>query len=278
MSKVWFITGASSGIGAGIAQAALQVGHQVVATARNIQKLRQVHIGADENKMAFVMLDVTNEAQVQAAVEAAVSKFGRIDILVNNAGYSLLGNFEETTQEELERQFATNFYGPVYLMRAALPIMRRQRSGYIINVSSVAGAIGQKSVSAYGASKFALEGLSLAVAHEVEPFGIKMTLVEPGFFRTDLLAAESVVWSSNLIDDYSAEGTVKDAWSGYHGQQTGDPAKLGAVLVKFADMDNPPKQFLAGSGAVDTVKPVLEARLEELRTYTNLSGSTDGNF
>ncbi len=168
MSKVWFITGAGSGIGTGIAK---------------------------------------------AAVEEAVKQSGRIDVLVNNAGYSLLGNFEEMTTAEIERQFATNFYSVMYFMRAVLPVMRKQRSGHIINISSVAGVVGLKHCAGCGATKFAVEGLSLSVATEVEQFSIKITVVAPGFFRTDLLDARNVSYSSNVIEDYAAEGNTQEMWS-----------------------------------------------------------------
>ena len=164
MSKVWFITGAGSGIGAGTAKAALKAGDRVVATGRNLDKVRKALRDVAGENIAFVQLDVADEAQAKAAVEEAVKRFGRIDVLVNNAGYSLLGNFEEMTTPDIERQFATNFYGVVHVMRAALPVMRRQRSGHIINISSVAGVVGLKHCAAYAATKFAVEGLSLSVA------------------------------------------------------------------------------------------------------------------
>ena len=181
MSKVWFATGAGSGIGAGIVKAALRAGDRVVATGRNLDKVRKALGGETGENVAFVQLDVTDEAQANAAVEQAVQRFGRIDVLVNNAGYSLLGNFEELTIADFERQFATNFWGVAHVMRAVLPVMRRQRSGHIINISSVAGVVGQKHCSAYGATKFAVEGLSLDTAQEVGQFGIKVTVVEPDF-------------------------------------------------------------------------------------------------
>ena len=228
--------------------------------------------------LAFVQLDVADEAQAKAAVDEALKAFGRIDVLVNNAGYSLLGNFEELSTAEFERLFATNFYGVAHVMRAVLPVMRKQRSGRIINISSTAGAVGYKHTGAYSATKFAVEGLSLALAHEVEPFGIRIVVVEPGFFRTDLLDARNARYGGSTIEDYAAEGSAEAMWSGYSGAQQGDPAKLGDVLVKFAGMENPPRQFLAGSDAVAGVTPVLEARLEELRAYEDLSKSTDGSF
>ncbi len=278
MSKVWFITGAGSGIGAGIAKAALRAGDRVVATGRNLDKVRDALGDVASENLAFVQLDVADDAQAKAAVDEAVKQFGRIDVLVNNAGYSLLGNFEEMTTADIERQFAPNFYGVVYVMRAALPVMRNQRSGHIINISSVAGVVGLKHCAAYGASKFAVEGLSLSVATEVEQFGIKVTVVEPGFFRTDLLDARNVRYSANTIDDYAAEGSTREMWTPYHGTQTGDPAKLGEALVKIAGMENPPKLFVAGSDALAVITPVVEARLREMHADEALSKSTDGSF
>jgi NAD(P)-dependent dehydrogenase (short-subunit alcohol dehydrogenase family) len=278
MSKVWFITGAGSGIGAATARAALKAGDRVVATGRNLDKVRNALSDVAGSNLAFVQLDVANEHQARTAVDEAVKAFGRVDVLVNNAGYSLLGNFEEFITAEIERLFATNFYGVMYAMRAALPVMRKQRSGRIINISSLAGVMGFKHCGAYGAAKFAVEGLSLAVAHEVEQFGIKIVLVEPGFFRTDLLDAQNAKYGRNTIADYAAEGNAEDMWSGYNGTQQGDPAKLGDVLVKIAGMESPPKQFLAGSDALAVAKPALEGRLEELRTYEDLSKTTDGSF
>lgn len=278
MSKVWLITGAGSGIGAGTAKAAVQAGDRVVATARNLDKVRGALRDVTGENLAFVQLDVADEGQAKAAVEEAVQRFGRIDVLVNNAGYSLLGNFEEMATADIERQFAANFYGVVYLMRAVLPVMRKRRSGHIINISSVAGVVGLKHCAAYGATKFAVEGLSLSVATEVEQFGIKITVVEPGFFRTGLLDARNVRYANNTIEDYKAEGSTREMWSPYHGTQQGDPAKLGDALVKIAAMENPPKLFVAGSDALTTITPAIEARLQATRADEALSRSTDGSF
>jgi NAD(P)-dependent dehydrogenase (short-subunit alcohol dehydrogenase family) len=278
MSKVWFITGAGSGIGAATARAALKAGNRVVATGRNLDKVRNALSDVTGNSLAFVQLDVTSDVQAKPAVDAAIKTFGRIDVLVNNAGYSLLGNFEELSVSEIEQLIATNFYGVMHAMRAVLPVMRKQRSGRIINVSSLAGIVGFKHCGAYSAAKFAVEGLSASVAQEVEPFGIKIVAVEPGFFRTELLDVNNAKYARSSIEDYAAEGTAEAMWSGYHGTQQGDPAKLGDVLVKIAAMDNPPKQFVAGSDTLAVVKPALEARLEELRAYEQLSKSTDGSF
>jgi NAD(P)-dependent dehydrogenase (short-subunit alcohol dehydrogenase family) len=278
MSKVWFITGASSGIGARAVKAALEAGHRVVATARNLDKLGAALPSDAGDRLALVPLDVTSEEQAKAAVAAAVERFGRIDVLVNNAGYSLIGNLESLTTAQIEQQFATNFYGVLDVMRAALPVLRRQRSGHIINVSSMAGVTGYRTCGAYAATKFAVEGLSLSVAQEVERFGIKVTLVEPGFFRTDLLAPQSVVFGDLVVDGYDTPETVKAEWQGYHGAQGGDPAKLGHALVKIAAMEAPPKQFFAGTDAVAGITADLEARLGEVQSHKDLSASTDGNY
>ena len=277
MSKVWFVTGAGSGIGAGVVKAALRAGDRVVATGRNLDKVRKALGGETGENVAFVQLDVADEAQAKAAVEQAVQRFGRIDVLVNNAGYSLLGNFEELTIADFERQFATNFWGVAHVMRAVLPVMRRQRSGHIINISSVAGVVGQKHCSAYGATKFAVEGLSLATAQEVGQFGIKVTVVEPGFFLTDLLAASNVRYAESAIADYAPEGTAEAMWSPYDGKQTGSPDKLGDALVELSRMANPPQVFVGGSDGLAMVFPAIEARIKDMREHEALSRSTDIN-
>src|ERR1700686_61556 len=279
MSKVWFITGAGSGIGANAAKAALAAGNRVVATGRNIQKLRNALGDAAHVNLALLQLDVSDEAQATTAIEQAVNRFGRIDVVVNNAGYSLLGNYEELGTQDIQRLFATNFWGVSNVMRAALPVMRKQRSGHIINISSVAGAVGLMHCGSYSASKFAVEGLSLAVAEEVGKFGIKITVVEPGFFRTDLLDAANAKWPSKRIDDYAAaEVSAESMGSPYPGKQPGDPDKLGQGLVKLADMDPPPRVFLGGSDALVVVGPAVEARLRAVHALEALSTSTDSSF
>lgn len=279
MSKVWFITGAGSGIGAGTVRAALQAGDHVVATGRNVQKLRNaLRVVAGEN-LDVLQLDVSDEAQAAAVVGQAVQKFGRIDVVVNNAGYSLLGNFEELETRDIERQLASNFWGVLHVMRAALPVMRKQRSGHIINISSVAGVVGLKHCSAYGASKFAVEGLSLSVVEEVGRFGIKVTVVEPGFFRTDLLSEANAKWAGKRIDDYAAtEVSAREMWSPYAGTQPNDPGKLGEILVKLAGMETPPRIFVAGPDAIEAVGAAVEARLKAVHALEVLSKSTRGRF
>lgn len=275
MSQVWFITGAGRGIGAHTVKAALQAGHRVVATARSLEQLRNAHADAPQERLALAALDLTSPAQIDAAVEVALERFGRIDVLVNNAGYGLLGNFEEVQEEAIERQFATNVFGLMHVMRAVLPVMRRQRSGRVFNLSSIGGMIGFQGASVYCASKFAVEGLSASIAMEVERFGITVTVVEPGFFRTDFLEPTSVSYAAATIVDYADGGGVKDIYEAYNGRQAGDPARLGTVLVQLAAMPSPPKQFLAGSDAVGMATGSLQGRLDEIRAFEALSRSTD---
>ena len=273
MSKVWFVTGANSGFGSSIAKAALDAGEQVVATSRNMDRLRAAFPDTHHDNLALVQLDVADVSQAEAAIATAVARFGRIDVLVNNAGNSYLGNFEELTNADIERQMTTNFYGVVNVLRAALPILRKQRSGYVINISSTAGAVGFKHCSAYSASKFAVEGLTLALAQEVEQFGIKLTIVEPGFFRTSLLAAQNVTYAESSIPDYAHEEPAEAMWSSYDGKQPNDPDKLGEALVELSKLAKPPQFFAAGPDALDAVRPVMEARLKDMRDHEALSSA-----
>jgi NAD(P)-dependent dehydrogenase (short-subunit alcohol dehydrogenase family) len=276
MGQVWFVTGATSGIGAGVAKAALAAGHSVVATGRKTDKVRAALSGVASDRLLVHALDVTDQDAATRAVGAAIARFGRIDVLVNNAGYSVLGNFEELTVDQIQRQFTTNFWGVVYVMKAVLPAMRRQRAGHLINISSVAGVVGQMHCSAYGAAKFAVEGLSLSVAQEIEPFGIKVTVVEPGFYRTGLLDPKSVEWSTGRIEDYGATSNPADMWGQYHGQQPNDPDKLGEALVEIAGMMNPPRIFAAGGDALETITPAIESRLNDMRAHADLSRAAAG--
>ncbi|VXC47557.1 SDR family NAD(P)-dependent oxidoreductase [Massilia sp. 9I] len=275
MSKVWFITGAGRGIGAEIAHAAIASGDRVVAAGRNLEQLKAAFAAADPAQVALVELDVSREAQAPAAIQAAVARFGRIDVLVNNAAYGLLGNFEELSPQEIEQQFQVNVFGVMHVLRAALPVLRSQRAGHVINISSIAGLTGFDGASVYCATKYAIEGLSSSLALELAKFGINITTVEPGFFRTDFLDQSSVRYGQKVIEDYAAHGTVENAYGAYHGKQLGDPVKLAAVVVRLAGMENPPKQFLAGSDAVAMANAELDARFSSLNGMAELSRSTD---
>ncbi|MEW6759426.1 MAG: SDR family NAD(P)-dependent oxidoreductase [Pseudomonadota bacterium] len=275
MSKVWFITGAGRGIGAHIAQAAIAAGDKVVAAARSLEQLNTTFAGANPDQVALVQLDVAHEEQAAAAIQAAVERFGRIDVLVNNAAYGLLGNFEELSPQEIDQQFGVNVFGVMHVLRAALPVLRRQRSGHVMNISSIAGRTGFDGAAVYCATKYAIEGLSSSLALELAKFGIHVTSVEPGFFRTDFLDQSSVRYGKKVIDDYAAHGTVEGAYGAYHGKQLGDPAKLATVVLRLAAMDKPPQHFLAGSDALAMAHAEVDARLSEMHGMAELSRSTD---
>ena len=275
MSKTWMITGAGRGIGAEIARAALANGDRVVATARKLGQLQDAFAGADPERIALVELDVADEAQAAPAVAQAVERFGRIDVLVNNAAYGLLGRLEEVSSNDIARQFAVNVHGVLHMLRAVLPTMRRQRGGHIMNISSIAGITGFDGASVYCASKYAIEGLTASLALEVAPLGIKVTAVEPGFFRTEFLDPSSVRYGATAIDDYAALGSVEQAYGAYKGRQLGDPAKLAAAVVELAGMASPPRQFLAGSDALAMANTALDARRTEMAAFEALTVSTD---
>ncbi|MPZ10178.1 MAG: SDR family NAD(P)-dependent oxidoreductase [Kiloniellaceae bacterium] len=276
--KIWFVTGAARGIGLEIARAALVAGDSVVATGRSRERLEAVYAPYGEHVLA-VELDVAEEAQAEAAVAAALARFGRIDVLVNNAGYGQLGLFEENGADEIERQFATNVFGTFHVTRAVLPVMRRQRSGHIFNLSSMGGALGFMGASVYCATKFAVEGFSESLAPEVEPFGIGVTIVEPGFFRTDFLDGSSVRYGDRAVADYAAlSAEAKSTYASHNHRQAGDPAKLGAALVELAAAEEPPLRYAAGSDAVDAILGSLVERQSEIERWRALSVTTDGAF
>ena len=275
MSKVWFITGAGRGIGAEIAHAAIADGDRVVAAARSLAQLKSTFASADPEQVELVELDVARETQATAAIEAAVARFGRIDVLVNNAAYGLLGNFEELSPADIEQQFTVNVFGVMHVLRAALPVLRRQRAGHVVNISSIAGVTGFDGASVYCATKYAIEGLSSSLGLELAKFGIKVSTVEPGFFRTDFLDQSSVRYGKKVIEDYAAHGTVEGAYGAYHGKQLGDPAKLATVVLRLAAMDKPPQHFLAGSDALAMAHAEVDARLSEMHGMAELSRSTD---
>src|SRR5437879_1160620 len=249
--KVILITGAGRGMGTDIAKAALAAGYKVVATGRNTTRVAEA-IGEAEDRLV-VKLDVTNPEGAESAVKAAVDRFGRIDVLVNNAGNFYAGFFEEIAPEDFRAQIETNLFGPINVTRAVLPVMRRQRSGLIVTISSTGGISGQDFVSAYSASKCGVEGWIESLTPEVAPFGIRTMLVEPGFFRTELLTEESTNYPKPTIDDY-AEKTRQTvaAWKAMSGSQGGDPAKLAKALIQLIGQDEPPLRWAAGADAVGT--------------------------
>lgn len=254
MSKVIFVTGAGRGLGTDIARQALDAGHQVVATARNPQKAIDA-LGGEQDNLLATSLDITSPDAARAAVEAATEKFGRIDVLINNAATFQAGYFEEISDAQMRAQIETNLFGPMNVTRAVLPVMRSQRAGHVITISSIAGLVGQEFCVAYAASKFGVEGWMESLHFDVEPFGIRTTIVEPGFFRTELLVDASTSWAELSLDDY-AERTAetKKMWQSMNGQQSGDPAKLADALLKVIDLDQPPLRFVAGDDAIPTAE------------------------
>jgi NAD(P)-dependent dehydrogenase (short-subunit alcohol dehydrogenase family) len=272
MSKVWFITGAGRGMGADIAKAALAAGHSVVASGRNPDAVSKA-VG-DADNLLVVKLDITDPQDAKTAVKAALDRFGRIDVLVNNAGNFYAGFFEEISPEDFRAQVETNLFGPVNVTRAMLPVMRAQRSGLVVTISSTAGISGQEFVSAYAASKFGVEGWIESLAPEVAPFGIRTMLVEPGFFRTELLTEESTNYPEPSIDDY-AEKTKRTvtAWKGMNGLQGGDPAKLAKALIQLASQEEPPLRWAAGADAIGTFEKKAQNLLAQADAYRELSSS-----
>lgn len=275
MSRIWFVTGTSRGMGTDIVKAALEQGDKVVATGRSLKRLREVFAEAPADRIQLLELDVTSESQAQQAVSEAVKRFGRIDVLVNNAGYCLLGRFEEATSEQIEAQFGTNVFGMANVLRAVLPVMRSQGSGRIFNTSSIAGVKAVANATFYSASKFAVEGMTLALADEVAPFGIQVTAIEPGFFRTEFLNDSSASYGENQIEDYLPYGHARELLSAADGQQQGDPAKLANVIMRVANLEKQPKQLLIGNDAIDFVTPTLVSRLAETSEFASLTQSTD---
>ncbi|QWF16967.1 SDR family oxidoreductase [Lysobacter capsici] len=270
--KVWFITGAGRGLGVEIAKAALANGYAVVATGRDAGKV-EAAIGANPN-LHCVRLEVTSEAEARQAVASAVDRFGRIDVLVNNAGNFFAGFFEELSPAQVRGQIETLLFGPMNVTRAALPVMRRQRAGLLLTISSTAGIAGGAFCSAYAAAKFGVEGWIESLASEVAPFGIRSMLVEPGFFRTELLTTESTTYADGSIDDY-AKRTAETvaAWTGMNGKQGGDPIKLAEALVQLAGHDDPPARFAAGVDAVQAFETKANTLRAQADAYRELSSS-----
>jgi NAD(P)-dependent dehydrogenase (short-subunit alcohol dehydrogenase family) len=270
--KIWFITGASRGLGVEFAKAALDSGDSVVATSRSAESVTKA-LGTSDRLLAFA-LDVTKPGAAEKAVHAALLRFGRIDVLVNNAGYGIVGALEELSAEEVLAQYKTNVFGLLDVTKAVLPAMRAQRDGHIVNISSVGGFYADAGISAYCGTKFAVEGLSEALAKEVGPLGIRVTIVEPGYFRTELLSEESARYAAKEIPDYDAtSGAVRKGIAAMHGKQAGDPRKLALALVHLVNDRDPPLRFLAGADAVGIQEQKLEQTRSELGRWRELSTS-----
>jgi NAD(P)-dependent dehydrogenase (short-subunit alcohol dehydrogenase family) len=270
--KVWFVTGAGRGMGVDIAKVALAAGHAVVATGRN-PELVASSLGSQAD-LLIVKLDVTSSEDARRAAQAALDRFGRIDVLVNNAANFYAGFFEEITPKDFRAQVETTMFGPINVTRAVLPTMRTQRSGLIVTISSTAGIRGRDFCTAYAASKFGVEGWLESLTPEVAPFGIQTMLIEPGFFRTELLTPESTKFAKSSVADYLTrnEQTVA-AWKSMDGKQGGDPAKLANALLQLASEPNPPFRFVAGADALAAVEKKASDLLAQASAYRDLSSS-----
>jgi NAD(P)-dependent dehydrogenase (short-subunit alcohol dehydrogenase family) len=270
--QTWFITGAGRGMGVEFTKAALAAGHNVVATGRSPDAVAKA-LGASDN-LLVVKLDVTSTDDAAAAVEAAIERFGSIDVLVNNAASFYAGYFEELTPEQMERQLTTSLIGPMNVTRAVLPVMRKQRSGHIVTISSSAGFAGFEYGTAYAASKFGVDGWMESLAPEVEPFGIHVTVVNPGFFRTELLTKESTNYAEPSIEDYAERNAAqREFWEGQNGRQSGDPAKLAQALLTITQEEPPPFRFIAGADAIAQAEEKLAERRQQIDAYRELSSA-----
>jgi NAD(P)-dependent dehydrogenase (short-subunit alcohol dehydrogenase family) len=270
--KIWFITGAGRGMGVEFAKAALAAGKAVVATGRNPGAV--IDAVGESDELLVVKLDVTSRQDAEAAVRAAVDRFGHIDVLVNNAASFEAGYFEELAPEQIERQLTVSLIGPMNVTRAVLPVMRAQRSGHIVTISSLAGLVGFEYNTAYAASKFGVDGWMESLAPEVEPFGIHTTVVNPGFFRTELLTKESTNYAPASIEDYAERNAaMRELYESMDGKQPGDPAKLAQALLTIAGQEQPPFRFIAGADAITQAEAKLAERQQQIDAYRDLSTS-----
>jgi NAD(P)-dependent dehydrogenase (short-subunit alcohol dehydrogenase family) len=273
-SPVWFITGCSTGLGRALAIAVLQKGHRAAVTARDPGQIQDIVAKYPQTAIAL-QLDVSSEAQINRAVIAAEKAFGRIDVLVNNAGYGYLAAVEEGEESEIRAMFETNFFGLAVLTRRVLPGMRSRKRGHIINVSSVGGLIGNPSAGYYNATKFAVEGLSEALAKEVEPLGLHVTVIEPGPFRTDW-AGRSLKIPRNAIEAYaSTAGARRNQIAGYSGKQAGDPERAAQAIIRVAESPKPPMNLILGKDGLKRVREDLDKFTESLRQWESVTVGAD---
>src|SRR6266478_4573285 len=273
MSKVWLITGSSRGLGRALAEAVLATGDRLVATARNPAQLADL-VERYRDRIRAVALNVTDDRAADHAVQSAVDAFGRVDVLVNNAGYGDVASIEDTSLADFRAQIETNLFGVIIVTKAAIPLMREQGAGHIIQFSSIGGRVGAVGRAPYSAAKWGLEGFSEVLAKEVGPLGIKVTIIEPGGFRTDFAGSSTTIREGRPEYD-STVGATARFQRDFNGKQPGDPAKAAAVIMQVANMENPPLRLLLGSDAVQRVEPNDVAKLEADRKWRHLSVSTD---
>ncbi|HTF31557.1 MAG TPA: SDR family NAD(P)-dependent oxidoreductase [Flavitalea sp.] len=271
--KVWFVTGTSKGLGLSLIKLLLKEGYNVAATSRKADDINDA-ITTDKENLLALTVDITDEGSVNDAIAKTIAHFGKLDVVVNNAGYSIYGSVEVLSNEEFRKTIDVNLFGTVNVIRAAMPHFREQRSGYIFNISSVAGYKGFGNSPSYAAGKFAVIGLSESLAEEVKPFGVKVTVVAPGFFRTSFLDKGDELVSKNSIDEYHVE-TLVDQLRTMNGKQPGDPDKLAAALIRLTNEENPPVHLLMGPDAYQIVMQKKAAEQEEFETWKELSLSTD---
>ncbi|RIV21599.1 SDR family NAD(P)-dependent oxidoreductase [Fibrisoma montanum] len=274
-TNVWFVTGASKGLGLSLVKQLLSQGYRVAATSRNADDLRQA-IAADSAQWLPLQVDLKTESSVNEAVQAAVQHFGRIDVVVNNAGYGLAGSIEELTDQEARANFDINVFGTLHVIRSVMPQLRSQQAGHIINIGSIAGFVGSfPGFGIYCATKFAVEGLSESLAAEVKPFGINVTVVEPGYFRTEFLTAGSLAVPANPIDAYETVRATQQAHQfDINGNQPGDPEKAVAALIQLASEPNPPLHLLLGQDAYDLAYAKIKAMQDELEAWKHVTVAT----
>lgn len=273
--KVWFVTGAAKGFGLEITKAALAAGNKVVATVRSNPETLSAALN-NEN-LLVVSMDVTNDAQVKQAVEESISKFGRLDVIVNNAGYGIVAAIEEASDEEVKKQYGTNVFGLLNVVRSTVPYLRQQRSGHIINFSSLLGYAPLPAYGLYGSTKFAVEGITEGLALELQPFGIKVTALAPGLFRTNFLDANSYVRAAHPIADYNSTvvGQYKNSPEQLHGNQQGDPAKLAQVVIELANTENPPVHLPVGTDSLETYRKSAEKNKQEIEKWAGKFSATE---
>ncbi|MEX6689884.1 SDR family NAD(P)-dependent oxidoreductase [Danxiaibacter flavus] len=274
--KTWFITGASKGFGYEITKAALEAGDKVVATVRNNTSALHSDL-KNQSNLLIVNMDVTREPEVKDAVEKAIAHFGKLDIVVNNAGYGIVGAIEEVSDAEARKQYDTNVFGVLNVLRATLPYLRKQRSGHIINVSSLFAFDPLIGWALYGSTKNAVEGISQGLAKELEPFGIAVTVIEPGLFRTGFTGKDSFAIAQNTISDYenTRVGQMRKSTGAFHGTQPGDPSKLATLVVKLAHAENPPLHLPIGTDSVNNYNTFKERLANDVNTWMTDSLSTD---
>jgi NAD(P)-dependent dehydrogenase (short-subunit alcohol dehydrogenase family) len=273
MSQVWLITGSSRGLGRSLAEAVLARGHKLVATARKPEQLADL-VDRYGDQVRAVALDVTDARAASAAIQLAVDAFGRLDVLVNNAGYGDLAAIEDTSIEDFRAQIETNLFGVINVTKAAIPLMRRQGTGHILQFSSIGGRVGPTGRGAYAAAKWGVQGFSEVLAKEVGPLGVKVTIIEPGGFRTDFAGASTKIAGDNPVYA-STVGAVARFQREYDGTQPGDPARAAAVILEIAGLDDPPLRLLLGTDAVRAAEEAERARSEADRKWRHLSVSTD---